>query len=562
MRSGILGLAATILISGLVLGCRKRAMPSAAEVVASTSPNIVAEEMTHSYDEVLDESGNIVSGLDIRYFAASSSHVITRVSLDGSIPGTEPLETRNRGAITKGDTAWKVTITKGNLSGYAPIFHYQFFNDPRYDNGQGYDEFGNLDSRLTRPACWSDNSSKEIGPLGPSSLLNASGGPYYTGSTYFGACTPGQDWSGYSHFQTDIWSDPEEPFWNGGWYLDNNLYVVNGCLSGDLWAGENIQPNDRATFGGFYPWFPWDFYWFKGTGVSDLNFIPGHNSSTWKFERALNKTDVTKVFSGQRRWTRLSSISEFFFGIYGAKQGFDAGKSFFVDNPRAVRSEKPAWEGNPDASAFAEHSTSRAVTIAAPGSGTWTPATGSAVTYTNLPTPPPNLGAWGGVDFSKETPLSDGDQVVLTLSPNDGDVLEFWPNPCLEKSSGDYPDQSRLVPVKINLRYRMADPAMQLLLDYSDQSIDLDTGLISTGPIVIAPGDASWHDFSYTIPSSDTWTIPQIDAIRVLLVAKDPAGAVIPEVEIDYIGLEYQPCGIYCYHPYSPYYDEWPAWRK
>src|SRR5690242_2796098 len=81
--------------------------------------------MTLSYDD----SGN--RPLKLAYFDTSSGFwTIEEVSPDGSVPGTSPLEARNRGAVTSGKTAWKVTLSSEGQDWNDSLFKYNFYQDP------------------------------------------------------------------------------------------------------------------------------------------------------------------------------------------------------------------------------------------------------------------------------------------------------------------------------------------------------------------------------------------------------------------------------------------------
>lgn len=293
-----------VLASGLILALLSACIRKPASPLAvPNSPQDGHENMVLSYDD----SGT--RPLKLQHFDFSSgAYTLELVSHDGSIPGTQPLEFRNRGAITAGSTAWKVTL-RGEADSWNEVFKYDFFADP------------DLSYDPSKPSCLPAGTAK------------------------------GQDWSAYTNLLCDIWVDPDKPIWAaGGWWLQQEAFFNQGPGNG-FWANE--KKLDASTGA----WVPCgcaqDTYYEPLQKVSGTTFVPGLNQAAWSFNPVLDRSAAMDGSLSSHRWTRLAAVGSFWFILGGSVTGMIPGSCFYVDNPRLLRAFQPPWEGNPDASAFA-----------------------------------------------------------------------------------------------------------------------------------------------------------------------------------------------------------------
>ena len=501
-------------VMGLVFftlpGCsKKNGLPP----TPPSNGNIGSSGRVKSYDDGAGPSRT----LKLQYFNTSSgNHTITLVSEDGSIPGTEPLEFRNRGAITAGQTAWKITITQDGNAWVDGVFGYDFASDP------------DLKDDPERPACWGSFPGE------------------------------GQDWSGYTNFACDVWGDPEDPVWaEGGWWLEQ--FLIFEQASGNPWTNEQAMyyppdsdfslPDlvlDRRTcnwaWNGFTDCNQYRNYYQVNNAVDGTDFRPGLNRAVWKFQPDLDRQSTLSEGRTTQRWTNWASVKHFWFVMGGAVTGMKVGSSFFIDNPRVVRAEKPDWEDNLDASAFAEYFP-------------WTPGKNSetATTWTSTGS--------GAQTFVREVAWTnaqkwDNPAVVVNLANGEGAAVT------VNKGTGSAAcapgDQG---PVTLYVKYRTNDANMALLLDYSVDGTY--NGIISNGPVTLNPGNTDWQRLRLRVDEADPWSLAEVEGAKIFLKAVDLGGSVSPSVDVDMVLLAGRPCGYYCYHPYNANWAlGWPDWRK
>jgi len=150
------------------------------------------------------------------------------------------------------------------------------------------------------------------------------------------------------------------------------------------------------------------------------------------------------------------------------------------------------------------------------GTGTWTSISAGAITYNDVP------------DWTAAA-AEDGAGVTLgtVFGTDEGGMTQTS-------------QVGAIGPVTIEVVYRVTSTAVDLWLDFSVDGSD--TGIITSGPVVITPAAANtWFTFSYVAFEADPWDDVKVNAIRVFLKAE---AASTQEAEIDQVRVVFDPCSI------------------